>query len=105
MNRETNCVCSGNLNHDECDNTLTTATVAKGFYTNHEDCDLEWSETVELAVPYFQTEGIYKHVFGVGDPTEDEAHQARRTCTRFWSIRLSHTTRLKKWTRFWRGTT
>ena len=52
------CVCSGNFNHvDECDNTLTTATVAKGFYTNHEDCDLEWSETVELAVPYFfQTE-------------------------------------------------
>ena len=47
------------MNHDECDNTLTTATVAKGFYTNHEDCDLEWSETVELAVPYFQTESGY----------------------------------------------
>ena len=59
VNRETNCVCSGNFNHDECDNTLTTATVAKGFYTNYEDCDLEWSETVELAVPYFQTESGY----------------------------------------------
>ena len=59
VNRETNCVCSGNFNHDECDNILTTATVAKGFYTNHEDCDLEWSETVELAVPYFQTESGY----------------------------------------------
>ena len=59
VNRETNCVCSGNFNHDECDNTLTTATVAKGFYTNYEDCDLEWSETVELAVPYFQIESGY----------------------------------------------
>ena len=56
VNRETNCVCSSNFNTDECDNTATTGT---GGTDNHEDCDIEWSETVGLAVPYFETETNY----------------------------------------------
>ena len=56
VNRETNCVCSSNFNVDECDNTATTGT---GGTDNHEDCDIEWSETVGLAVPYFETETNY----------------------------------------------
>jgi len=70
VNRETNCVCSSNFNVDKCDNTATgpfgTVTTRlqrgsrvvalPGGYANNEDCDIEWSETVELAVPFFDTE-------------------------------------------------
>lgn len=52
-NRETNCFCSSNFAVEDCDNSATPPT---GVHGNNEDCDMEWTETVELTSPFFDTE-------------------------------------------------